>query len=462
MGFFDIFRVGKIKQELEAEKAKTKKSEWARYLLKQKCEKVVAELKSKNETLTTDILSLKKQLETVERLEALGLQKAIVKMKTQKDKLQTTVDSLSTKIQNLEADVIQLDETILMQSFGIYETRYDFEDSSLYKARLDQIRKEQKQMVKDGTATTSATDWSINGSEAEGRKMIKDYVKLIVRSFNNECDATIIKAKYNNVKSLEKKINKAAETLNKLGQRMQIAITAKYINLKIQELYLSYEYELKKRAEKEEQRRIKELMREEEKVRREIEKEKKKLEKEVKHFDKALKSIDEQIETVDDEAEREKLLAEKENIQKELDKVSDDIANNDFRAKNTRAGHVYVISNIGSFGENIYKIGMTRRLIPQERVDELGDASVPYRFDVHAMIFSEDAPALESALHNAFDTKRLNFVNRRREFFNVSLDDIQQVVRENFNKPVEFTMTAAAEEYRESTQMRRALIRQAS
>lgn len=119
-----------------------------------------------------------------------------------------------------------------------------------------------------------------------------------------------------------------------------------------------------------------------------------------------------------------------------------------------KAGYVYIISNIGSFGKNIYKIGMTRRLEPQDRVDELGDASVPFNFDIHAMIFSDNAPALEAALHKAFDNKKVNMVNRRREFFNVTLDEIKEVIKQNFDKTVEFIDTPDAEQYRISLKMR--------
>ena len=122
----------------------------------------------------------------------------------------------------------------------------------------------------------------------------------------------------------------------------------------------------------------------------------------------------------------------------------------DYRAANQRAGYVYVISNIGAFGENVYKIGMTRRLNPMDRVDELGDASVPFDFDVHAMVFSDDAPKLEAALHQAFADRKLNYINTRREFFRVSLDEIKQVVKENFDKSVEFIDVAPAEQYRET------------
>lgn len=122
----------------------------------------------------------------------------------------------------------------------------------------------------------------------------------------------------------------------------------------------------------------------------------------------------------------------------------------DYREANQRAGYVYVISNIWAFGENIYKIGMTRRLEPQDRVDELGDASVPFTFDVHAMIFSDDAPKLEASLHHTFDDKKVNMVNGRKEFFNVTLDEIEKVIKENHDKLVEIKRIPDAGQYRET------------
>ena len=140
-----------------------------------------------------------------------------------------------------------------------------------------------------------------------------------------------------------------------------------------------------------------------------------------------------------------------ENRLSDIDKALTDI---DYRQANMKAGYVYIISNIGAFGENVYKIGMTRRLDPQDRVDELGDASVPFNFDVHAMIFSDDAPALEAALHRAFENRKLNMVNQRREFFNVTLDEIKEVIKENFDKTVEFIDVPDAEQYRISLKMK--------
>ena len=127
-------------------------------------------------------------------------------------------------------------------------------------------------------------------------------------------------------------------------------------------------------------------------------------------------------------------------------------------AQMTKSGHVYVISNIGSFGEDVYKIGMTRRLDPEERIDELGDASVPFDFDIHAMIFSDDAPGLENALHKAFENKKLNMVNLRREFFNVTLEEVKAVVKKNYDKTTEFIEFPNAEQFRVSKEMKTKLL----
>ncbi len=148
------------------------------------------------------------------------------------------------------------------------------------------------------------------------------------------------------------------------------------------------------------------------------------------------------------------LLNKRNEIVSQLSGIDKSLKDIYYRETNNRAGYVYVISNIGSFGENVYKIGMTRRLEPMDRVDELGDASVPFNFDVHAMIFSNDAPALEAALHRAFENRKVNMVNTRREFFNVTLDEIEAEVKKNHDKTIEFTRYAPAEQYRESLKIK--------
>ena len=171
-----------------------------------------------------------------------------------------------------------------------------------------------------------------------------------------------------------------------------------------------------------------------------------------------IRVAEEEAKRIIDSAAKEAENKKKEEIIQSLSDIDTKIKDIDYREANQKAGYVYVISNVGSFGENIYKIGMTRRLEPQDRVDELGDASVPFKFDVHAMIFSDNAPALEAALHRAFEDRKLNMVNTRREFFYVTLDEIKQVVKENFDKTVEFIDFPDAEQYRTSLKMREQLL----
>ena len=173
----------------------------------------------------------------------------------------------------------------------------------------------------------------------------------------------------------------------------------------------------------------------------------KRLKKEQMHYENALKTI---LAQIDKNGQTDDLLEKKTQIENMINDTTKAIETVDYRAANRKAGYVYIISNIGAFGENVYKIGMTRRLEPQERIDELSDASVPFDFDIHALIFTEDAPGLEAALHNAFESKKLNKINTRREFFAVSLDEIKKEVRKNFDKTVEWIDVPEAEQYRQS------------
>ncbi|PID21004.1 ATPase [Sporosarcina sp. P3] len=343
-----------------------------------------------------------------------------------------------------------------MQSFGFFEPKYDLEDSAAYKIRLSEIRNKQKEMVIKKDAASYNSNWTVNGSKAEGRKMNNNLLKLAIRSFNNECDVAISKVKVSNIKSMEDRINRTFETINKLNASNQIQLKVNYLNLKHEELYLALEYNQKLEKEKEEQREIREQIREEEKARREIAKLKEAIEKEEKHFIQALQKLEKQKEDATQEqlSELELKIAELNQKLEEINEQKEDVLN---RERNTRAGYVYVISNIGSFGEDVYKIGMTRRLEPLDRVKELGSASVPFLFDVHAMIFSEDAPTLENTLHRTFNDKRLNLINERKEFFKVSLEEIQDVVERNHDKTIEFKTTALAEDYRQTLAHRKQL-----
>lgn len=363
------------------------------------------------------------------------------------------INELNSNIKELKKDIITFSDEILVQDFGLYEPRYSFINADAYKAELTNIRNKQKAMIKDGSAVSGSIDWQINGSAAQGRKMIKDMQKLLLRAFNSECDEIIGKVKYNNYDASVKKMERSFNAIAKLGVTMSVSIISNYYDLKIQELRLALEYQIQKQREKEEKAELRAQQREEARLQKELKEQRKNIDKERKHYEQALSNINHQISTASDD-NIEDLNQKKEEIIQSLSEIDTKIKDIDYREANQKAGYVYVISNIGSFGEDIYKIGMTRRLNPQDRVDELGDASVPFKFDVHAMIFSEDAPALEAALHRAFEDRKLNLVNQRREFFRVSLDEIKDVVKNNFDKTVEFVDVPDADQYRISLKLR--------
>lgn len=375
------------------------------------------------------------------------------KLKDECDAIQSEIFAESAELDKVKEELVETRDEVLLQSFGLYTPHYPFMHSEEYKAKLLGIRAEQKDMIRDGSAVTGIASWSVNGDVRKGKKMVADTQKLLLRAFNAECDDAIEHVRYSNLEASEKKIERSRDAISKLGEIMSIRITSDYYQLKLEELYLAFEYQEKKQEEKEEQKEARARLREEQKLAREIEEERKKLEKEQKHYQNALKQLKMQIAEASQE-EQVALAAKKEELENQLKKIDKEFKDVDYREANQKAGYVYVISNIGAFGENVYKIGMTRRLVPEDRVDELGDASVPFDFDIHAMIFSKDAPKLEAALHNAFADRKLNLVNQRREFFRVSLDEIEKVVHENFDGTPDFTYVAPAEQYRQSLKMR--------
>lgn len=404
--------------------------------------------KQEIEALNQKVAELQSQL-LPEQNDLKLLQKQIAEATAKKELLDDELVGVQNRLDRLKEEVVETNDTVLLQSFGLYTPRFDFVKADDYKARLLEIRAKQKDMVKAKTAVSGSKSWTVNGSEAKGRKMVSDMQKLLLRAFNSECDDIVEHVTYSNIEASEKRITASRDAISKLGDMMSIGITSGYYKLKIDELHLAFEYAQKKQDEKEAQKEARAQMREAAKLAKEIEAARLKLEKEQSHYQNALSKLDTQLANASDE-DRPAIEAKREQLVRQLDKIDKEFKDVDYREANQKAGYVYIISNIGAFGENVYKIGMTRRLDPMDRVDELGDASVPFDFDVHAMIFSDDAPKLEAALHNAFAGRKLNFVNQRREFFNVSLDEIKRVVKENFDKSIEFTEIAPAEQYRES------------
>lgn len=352
----------------------------------------------------------------------------------------------------LRQEVALLEENLEDISVGLYKPHFTYATSEEFKRKLEQVREQRKVLVHGDRAIHFAKAWLVGNSRKEGERMQKQYGKLLLRAFNGEVDAAIAKVSWNNVLKMEERIRKAHEAINKLGGVMEISIVDEYLRLSLDELRLEHELEDKRHDEQEEQRRIKEQIREEERAQREANKAREAAEAEESRYEKALKKAQDDLLRAKG-AEHDALTSKIAELQRQLDEAHKAKERAISMAQLTKAGHVYIISNVGSFGDNVVKIGMTRRLEPMDRVRELGDASVPFEFDVHAMVYSENAPGLENELHKKFHERRVNLVNLRKEFFKVSLDELAGYVRERGLK-LELTMLAEAREYRETLGMR--------
>lgn len=428
----------------------------------------VNEIKAELERTVKERDTLKKAFEDVDKMEYLQLKQVIEDLCAQKEKaLQETqaaqaeftkrwqsfdqqLKELLKEIDLRKKEIIVLDEEILLESFALYKPKFNFLTSEEYKIRLDDCREKQKQLIKSGRAVNINENWTVNQSKSEGRKMVNDMRKLMLRSFNNECDYCVDNVRFNNMQVNEKRIEKTFQELNKLGRIMSANITYDYRNLKYEELYLAFEYQQKKQEEKEAQKRAREELREQQKLEQEIRLARERIAKEKKHYIRAINELASKLKETTSDSERVLVLEKLEEVQAQYNELEKEEKVIDYREQNAKAGYVYIISNIGAFGENVYKIGMTRRLEPLDRIDELGDASVPFVFDVHALIFSENAPALEAKLHEHFYKGRINKLNNRKEFYRADILEIEKVLRENYDKVVDVVKEAPAEQYRES------------
>lgn len=349
-------------------------------------------------------------------------------------------ESVAHRVENAKRFIVESDDIILIQEAGIYQYQHPLEEAVAYREALEILKERIKAMVRtDGGAILAATDWTVNGSVVEGRKMVRDFSKLMLRAFNAEADNLVRKLKPYKLGYSIDRLSKVADTIQRLGQIMNIRITPSYLEIRIKEMELTADFLEKQAEEKEAEREERERLKEEQKVQQELEREREKLEKERQHYSNALIALSEK----GDEASKMRLLEHLAEVEKAIDNV-------DYRTANTRAGYVYVISNIGSFGESMVKVGLTRRLDPTERIRELSDASVPFNFDIHAIFFSKDAVSIEGALHQRLAHARVNTVNRRREFFHVTPLDVREHLSELAGELLEFQEEPEALEYRQS------------
>ena len=273
--------------------------------------------------------------------------------------------------------------------------------------------------------------------------------KLMVIALRAELQNILYNLKYEKLDTSIGDVKKVTQKFLKVaaeGNQSIAGTLTKFIGeieyLFINAVKIEYNYYVKKEQSRQEQLAIREQMRQEAQERKALEAERKKVEKEESKYNTEIEKLQNQLQSASS-SELEQLNARILQLQAQLSEVvlkKEEISN----LANGKAGNVYVISNLGSFGENVFKIGMTRRLNPQDRVDELGDASVPFKFDVHSFIFSDDAVGLESKLHEILNQKRVNKVNMRKEFFNVTIDELEELVTE-IEPTAEFNRTMAAE-----------------
>ncbi|TNC46256.1 DUF4041 domain-containing protein [Rubellimicrobium rubrum] len=352
----------------------------------------------------------------------------------------------------LLAQVAIFDERLAFAEMGVYEPHFDFDDSDQYKAAIERVRAQQKQKVSAKNAVVCQIEWTVDGSKAKGKTMSDRAVRLTLRAFNNECEAAIANVRWNNAKAIEKRIETARSQIDAMNASNQVVITHTYFQLKLEELRLTHEYREKQKAEKEERAEMARAAREEAKLQRDLEQAEAEESRYFKLLAKARKEAEGAV-----GPKLDAYAAQIEALERDLAEAHAKTERAQAMAEMTKTGYVYVISNVGSFGPDMVKIGLTRRLDPADRIRELGDASVPFLFDTHAVIYSDNAPALERALHVEFAAGRVNAKNLRKEFFRASISDVESAVR-RLAPEASFFSDIEAQEYQETLAMRNAAL----
>lgn len=359
------------------------------------------------------------------------------------DGVRTQITAASLELASCHADVAATQASLLdlrgaveVQELGLYDYEHPAEDSVALSTQLEALRADIKTAVRTGRATQATSNFTFNNSTAKGAKFVRDMSKLMLRSYNAEAENCVKAVRAGNLVTAQKRLTTAMEQIARLGTMIDLSITHFFHQLRLRELELANRHLRAVQAEKEADRAHREELREQRKAEKELAAEKSRLEKERGHYANTIAAL----ETNGDHEGAERVRARLADVQHAIENV-------DYRAANIRAGYVYVISNVGSFGPDVVKIGLTRRLEPMDRVNELGDASVPFRFDVHALFFAEDAVTIETMLHQHFADRRINQINLRREYFRATPTEVREVLQAHSVELLDFKLEPAAEEY---------------
>lgn len=362
-------------------------------------------------------------------------QSSLEQLKAENDELRQRIATITMAT----STSIGLSDDAVLQEVGVYRYHHPLENASAYKDRLHDLEERIKDLVKTDTAIVKSNNFTLDNSLAKGRRMSSDLAKLMLRAYNSEADNSLRTLRAGNVVTAKRRLETSRSTIARLGSLMDMRISDQFHKLRIEELELTADWLMKKQDEKDAQREERARLREERRVERELAEQREQLDKERTHLENTLNVLRRSGEN-------------SEELERRLSEIDDAIAQNDFRAANIRAGYVYVISNRGAFGADVVKIGLTRRLEPTERVAELSGASVPFRFDIHTIYFSEDAVSLENELHKHFADRALNRANPRKEFFFASPNEVREVLQHKVGSLLEFSETAEATEFLQSVQ----------
>ncbi|MGO1735351.1 MAG: DUF4041 domain-containing protein [Leucobacter sp.] len=408
--------------------------------------RLTADVDAQRAHLTADLDARRAHL-TAE-LDAQQAHNAAAKREAQNelDKLARERGKLEVERDSLDAEVVTLKSTRDMQDVGLYAFDHPADSSTELATELAAVQMKIKSAVRNKHAATAVEGFTFNNSIAQGKRFVNALTKLLLRAYNAEAENAIKTTKAGNLTTAQARLNRAADQIAKNGSMIELRISQHYHDLRLKEIELANRHMQAVQREKGLEREHRAELREQRKVEQELKREQERLEKEKAHYQATLAAL--QAKGDEDGAAR--MLAKLEDVDRAIHDV-------DYRAANIRAGYVYVISNIGSFGPDVVKIGLTRRLDPMDRVRELGDASVPFRFDVHALFFADDAVAIENMLHKEFSHGRINQVNLRREYFQTTPEAVLEKLREHNVELLEFTIEPEAEEYTESVAIRERL-----
>jgi hypothetical protein len=409
---------------------------------------ILAILKSKKRSILTNEVTRKKQI-----LNEKSVEDVVAELSQSYEEIKEKIEAGGDKhIQLLDLISSTNEQSKLIDS-GLLPPVFKFDDSESLKEKIKECQLKQFDVIVTGKAVSAHSNWSWFGSSSDGSKMVEDYKRLLLKAFNSEFDSIRKKMRHNTLDGTLNKLHKLDEQLTKLGETTNVEISQVYFKLKASELN-TWNIELKHKEELKQERKAQQtLLRQQSKQGSGIDSDE--LEDDI-YYRKAdlLKAQKRAKELHGASATDTQLKIER--MQKEIKRLEDKFERSVSQAQLTRAGYIYVISNIGSFGEGVVKIGMTRRLEPMDRVKELGDASVPFRFDVHTLVFVEDAPKVEKMLHRKFNNHRVNKENNRKEFFKVLPNKVSEAMLEMGIKS-DWFFDVEAKEFRESLLIREAL-----